>query len=314
MGRRGLYGCCFSMILSVTGVARAAALSDQVFVVWDFYNNAAWRAANRGDIPEATHRFKLAIETLQPEWERAPGLMARSYADFAWALYKQGRAEEARPLADWALEIRLRRFGPKSEPAAQSLYELAMIELDRSHVAEAEAFLRRSVEAWEAYAGPYDVRVSYYLTELARVLLIERKLDDAESIYRRILGFPERALPPRHVFRAVSFIGLARVYRLKGEPARAVFHEKQLVSLLPNLSHADAQEVATPLSDYLTQRRSAEATEEDALLLKVSKAVVTLAHADDTDQSKPFRRVFPASKTARAPSASNRTDPRSATP
>ncbi|MDR3635036.1 MAG: tetratricopeptide repeat protein [Isosphaeraceae bacterium] len=205
--------------------------------------------------------------------------MARSDADLAWSMYKQGRTEEAEPLARWALEVRSIRCGPESEPTAQSLYELALILDARSQFPEAEALLRRSIAAWEKHLGPYDLRVTFYLTELARVLTNQRKLDQAESVYRRILGRPERALPARHPYRITSLIGLGSVYTAKGEPIRARFQNAQVLPLLETLALSDDPEVALPLSHDVGQLKQAgrivEATQlEDgarALLFQIDK-------------------------------------------
>jgi hypothetical protein len=83
----------------VPGRDPAQTVSIQRFSDWNFYNNAGWRAAYRGNLEVAARRFLLAIEVARPEAARDPRLLARSYADLAWVLYQPGRAGEADPLA-----------------------------------------------------------------------------------------------------------------------------------------------------------------------------------------------------------------------
>jgi tetratricopeptide (TPR) repeat protein len=275
---------------------RTAELSEQRFVDWSYYKNAGWRAAERGDFAEAARRFTLAADVLRPEWERAPGLMAHNYADLAWVLYQQGRANEAEPLARWALDVRVTLGGDGSEPAARSFYELALIQDARGQLPAAESLMRRAIAAWEKRLGPYDVRVTFYLTELARLLLSQRKLDEAEAVYRRILGFPERALPPKHPHRVVSLVGLGRVYTFKGEPLRARLQDEKVLPILQNLPPRDYAAVAEPLSDYISQLRQAGRAVDAGRLEDGARAVLArIGNAQDA-QIAAFRRVLTAAR------------------
>lgn len=298
----GWFAVALMVHVSAVG-AWAAELSETRFFDWSYYSSRAWQAAERGALDEAAHRFNLAIDVLRPEWERAPRLMARSYADLAWIRYRQGRFDEARPLAQWALEVRTARSGAESEFVAQSLYQLAMIEEAQARYAQSESYLRRSLAVWEKRLGRYDISVSYYLIELARILRAQHKWDEAEAIYRRVLGQPEQGLPPKHPFRVASLIGLGTIYLAKGESIRAGFQNTQLLAMLPAMRPADVLELSEPLSRYVQTLKRAGETDGASKLERAAELVLAKADTNARGQTETERRVLRAVKGVPARSA-----------
>jgi tetratricopeptide (TPR) repeat protein len=241
-----------------SGRADGQTLSMQDFSDWNYYNNAGWRAAYRGDLEEAARRFIRASEIARPVAATAPKLLARSYADLAWILYQQGRAVEAEPLALWALDVRLKQNGEDSEPAAQSFYEVALIFAAQQKCPEAETCFQRSIEIWEKRLGPSHSRLVPILNDFASLLTLQRKLDKAEAVYRRVVALPERTLPTYHHDRLISLIGLASLDLTRGEKETAEAMYDQILGVVDKMPAVELSDLSllNALRGYVAKLRS----------------------------------------------------------
>ena len=111
---------------------------------WTAYNRAGWRAIGKGWYDTAEHEFLSAIKAAKrPSLKSDLRLMARSYADYAWALQLQGRHADAEPLAKWAVATREATLESGANPVAQSLNQLATLYYETSRYREAEPLLRK---------------------------------------------------------------------------------------------------------------------------------------------------------------------------
>src|SRR3954454_11615791 len=138
------------------GPAAAQTMTAERFQDWLHYNNFGRKALDRGDLEAASKCFRMAIDFARPAVASDPQPLARSYTDLSLVLVKQGRADEAEPMAEWALKVRERRFGNESVPAAQTLHVLALIASAQQRYPRAEALLVRSLEIWEKQLAPPD--------------------------------------------------------------------------------------------------------------------------------------------------------------
>jgi tetratricopeptide (TPR) repeat protein len=258
-------------------VARAAdGMTPEAFVEWNFFNNLGWEALNRGDYEAAAKRFRHAIELARPGSETNPRLLARSYADLAIVLYKQGRSSQAEPLAEWALAVREKHFPEKSIPVAQSLYWLALIEHDQAKLTEAEGHFVRAVSCWEKVLGPDHGDVVPYRNDLALFYMSQRKYDHAEPLYQRSLDLPLKKLSADHSDRLTSLVGLANAYNAQGKHSEAERLYRKAIEKLESLPNEERRlaETLENLAAMLRQNnRTPEAESLEAQAKKVRKEV-----------------------------------------
>jgi tetratricopeptide (TPR) repeat protein len=158
---------------------------------WYYYNNAGWRALNRGNLERAAQAFRMAIQVLRPCEAQQRELMARSNADFARVLYFQKRYDEAEPLARWALAVREAEPGDRSESLTQNLVLLAQIRRAQSQPADSQTLLERAVAVQEKSLGAGHSDEAATLEELAAAYADQRKLDQAARSYGHALAIRE---------------------------------------------------------------------------------------------------------------------------
>ena len=192
---------------------------------WSAYNRAGWRALDKGYYDTAEHEFLAAIKAAKREGLDDPRLVARSYADFAWALQKQGRNAEAEPLLKWVLIAREGTLGRESLPVFQTLNQLATLYSDLGRYSEAEALLGRVIEA-QAKSPKADLREHARSQSLMGLLLAaQRRYAESESYFRNALALREKAPTPAAPEIADALTNLAWTYHIQGKDdlARPLF-------------------------------------------------------------------------------------------
>jgi tetratricopeptide (TPR) repeat protein len=167
--------------------SQAQELPFSTLTDWQHYNNTGWMALERNNLDRAAQAFRRAVEVIRPYQATEPRLMARSNADFARVLYLQKRYVEAEPLARWALMVREKQPGDRSEAFTQNLVLLAQIEHARRRSAEAEPLLKHAVEVQEKELGGGSSDLTTTLEELADVQADLGKLGDSALNYKRAL-------------------------------------------------------------------------------------------------------------------------------
>lgn len=261
------------VVMTAAAMPAAAAGPDEdremtlhEFHEWDFYNNLGWESVQKNDFAAAARRFKTAISYARIGSRKDPRLLARSYADMAFVLHRQGRNAEAEPMAKWALKVREARFREGTEPMAQILYTVAMIEIDLEKYPEAERDFVRCVSNYESVYGASSPRLAPYLNDLAFFYMTQRKYAKAEPLYGRCLAFPEKFLPANDPDRIVSLFGMGNVYYLEGQDEKAEpFYKKALEQL--DLRPTNPALHADLLENYAgLLRRTQRPAEADSLL------------------------------------------------
>lgn len=198
-GRRGWVWQAILIGFGLFGLGSPSALGDDIplraLQDWQFFNNAAWRALQRGDYNEAELRFREAIKTIEPHQRREQSLLARSYSDLARVLYHQRRYKEAEPLAKWALAVRRRQAKIKDEAIFQNLFVLSKIEVGLEHFTEAEPLLKQALAIEEKALGPQHRDLALTLDELGGVLRDEKKFKESEQVFERAMQIQSKTLP-----------------------------------------------------------------------------------------------------------------------
>ncbi|HEU4931905.1 MAG TPA: TonB family protein [Pyrinomonadaceae bacterium] len=136
-------------------------------------------------------------------------------------LFKEGKFDEAIPLAKRALEIR-ERLLPTGDPMVlTALGNLGNLYNAKGDYRAAKKSFDRLLALQEQQFGPTDVKLASTLDLLAVLHYRERNVSKAEETYQRALALRENAFGPDHVEVANSLFALAHLYRLssKYEPA-----------------------------------------------------------------------------------------------
>jgi tetratricopeptide (TPR) repeat protein len=201
---------------------------------WNAYNRAGWRAFNKGYYDTAEHEFYAAIKAAKRPSLDDPRLLARSYADYALAIQKQGRYAEAEPLEKWALTVRETLLGGDSPAYAQSLNQLATLYYELGRFAESEPLLRRAAEA-QGRAPKTDPREHSRTHSLFGLQLVaQRRYAEAEPSFLKVVQICEKWLGPSHPDTGDGLNNLAWAYHEQGkdDEARPLF-ERALKIYLP---------------------------------------------------------------------------------
>jgi tetratricopeptide (TPR) repeat protein len=216
-------------IRAIPRSAGGTAFSPDDLADWNAYNRAGWRAINKGYYDTAEHEFLAAIKMAKKAED--PRLLARSYADFAWALRKQGRLNEAEPLIKWAAETRQARLEPGSAAISQSLNQLATLYVEQGRYPEAEPVLRKAISLQDQSAKPNPLERARSSTLLAVLLVSQRRYAEAEALFVKALRAREQGQGAFHPDTAEAANNLAWVDLEQGklDDAKPLFERAQRI-------------------------------------------------------------------------------------
>ena len=185
------------------------------FSRWLSFNTRGWAAVYKNDLARAERHFRSSIEAAKAESSTDPRLLARSYADLAWVLHLTGRADQALPLARWALKVR-EAYQPDSYPYAQCLYFNAVIEADLGHPDKSAECMERALPILrEVLVG--GVELSRCRDVLAKASLDLRRFDQADGLYSENLDVPEAQIPAGDPLRMAALAGRAVAAEARGD-------------------------------------------------------------------------------------------------
>jgi tetratricopeptide (TPR) repeat protein len=201
--------------------AYSESLTGSHFGDWSVYNRAGWRAIDKGYYDTAEHEFSSAIKAAKLAGKGDLRLVARSYADYAWALQKQGRNAEAEPHAKWALIAREALLDKGAPAIAQSRNQLATLYYDLGRPADAEPLLRLSIEsqANSPRANPQELARSETLMGL--LLASQRRFAESERHFVRAITLREKALSSSSADLGDALNNLAWAYHEQGKDDQA---------------------------------------------------------------------------------------------
>ena len=165
---------------------------------WLAYNRAGWRAINKGYYDTAEHEFLAAIKAARRPSLDDARLLARSYADYAWAIQKQGRHAEAEPLARWSLTAREALMEPDAPAVAQTRNQLATLYYELGRFAEAESLLHRAIEGQAKSRKVNALEHARSQTLMGLLLVAQRRYVEAEPFFAKAVNLRDKAQGPAH--------------------------------------------------------------------------------------------------------------------
>jgi len=137
-------------------------------------------------------------------------------------LFKEGKFDEALPLAKRALEIRERLLPPVDQRVSMSLGYLGDVYMAKRDYGNARKAFERLLPLQEERLGPTDVNLAFTLDRLALLSYRDGKPAKSEELYRRSLAIREKAFGPESVQVADTLYALGQLYRVRRKYDRAL--------------------------------------------------------------------------------------------
>ena len=167
-------------------------------------------------------RYEIWVAELRAATEKDRELQeAHRLNAEALTLVRAGKYDEARPLAERALEIREKTLGPDHPDVAVTLNNLANLRRNKGDYATAEPLYQRALAIREKAFGTEHPDVAATLHTLANLHSSKGDHARAESLYQRALLIREKTLGPEHSLVAVSLSSLAILHYSKGDYDKA---------------------------------------------------------------------------------------------
>lgn len=156
-----------------------------------------------------------------------PDVQASLYSTIGLVNRNLGLYEDARPLLTRALEMRQAALGSDHPEVAESLAELAWLELRTDGYARADSLQRLAVEMWERLEGESSEEYASALVALGGIALEEGRLQEADTILNGALALQNELFEGDHVDIAETLhsIGAVHFYLRDYEPAEEYFRE-----------------------------------------------------------------------------------------
>ncbi|MCC3450425.1 MAG: tetratricopeptide repeat protein [Microcoleus sp. PH2017_40_RAT_O_B] len=178
-------------------------------------------------------------------------------------LYKQGKYDEAIPLAEQALAIRRKVLGQDHPSVATSLNNLAALYESQGRYREVEPLYRKALEMRQRLLGNEHPDVAASLNNLAALYALQGRYSEAEAFYRKALEMNKRLLGSEHPNMAASLNNLALLYDSQGRYSEAEPLFRQTLEMRQRLLGKEHPSVAISLNNlalsYTQQGRYSEA-------------------------------------------------------
>jgi len=136
-------------------------------------------------------------------------------------LHKQGKYDEAMPLAERQVAIREKILGPNDGGTAAAWINLAELYFAKKNYTEAEKLYQRILSAYEAAFGANHLNNSMIVERLALIEYLRGSFTEAETFYARALMIQERAHPEDHSDVAQAALNLGEYYRSRRAYSKA---------------------------------------------------------------------------------------------
>ncbi len=168
-----------------------------------------------GDEPSVRELVDIGRERLETELEDEPEVRADLLGTLGQVYYRLGHYNDAREAQETSIEILRQQLGPDHPHIARALNDLVAVAHAKGDHQQAESYSRDSIAMRQRLDAEADLVKSR--NNLAALLLLRGKLDEAEAIYRESLTSRREAFGDRHRNVAVSLSNLATVLLAGGD-------------------------------------------------------------------------------------------------
>lgn len=180
-------------------------------------------------------------------------------------LFKEGKFDEAIPLAKRALEIRERLLPPGDPMVLTALGNLGNLYNAKGDYSAAKKSFERLLALQEQQFGPSDVKLASTLDRLAVLYYRDRDLSKTEDTYQRALALREKTFGPDHVEVANSLFSLGHFYRLSSKYDVALDAYRRSLSIYlrtPGVNESAFERAHTGLSCLAYETRNKQLLDE----------------------------------------------------
>ena len=202
-------------------LAREKGLSESVTQFLTSFLESADSSRTQGQTLTVQEAFAVAAQRLETDLEEAPEIRA-TLLDAVGGVYRDLEFyTEARPFLEQALVLRRSSLGDQHPLVAESLHNLANLELRVKDLGKAEERMRQAI-AIQRKAFPQGHRdFARGLNNLASLLRRQDKFDQAEGFAREALAMRLRLFGPQNLEVAYTLNTLGTIRLDQGQLAEA---------------------------------------------------------------------------------------------
>lgn len=199
-------------------------------------------------------------------------------------LEKEGRYDEAIPLAERVVALVEKALGEENREVASALSFLGYLHRSKKDYARAEPPLRRALAIYEKVLGPEHYNVGTLLNNIAMLYTSRRDYARAEPLLQRSLAVYEKAFGADHPNVAKPLKNLADLYKDKADYGRAEQLFQRLLAIREKASGRESVEAAEALNDlgllYLATGDYARAESHYRRALSINQKLYGPEHAE----------------------------------
>jgi tetratricopeptide (TPR) repeat protein len=200
-------------------------------------------------------------------------------------LYQAGQLEEALLFAKRVLKLREKALGPNDLLVADSLTNVAEVDLALGKPLDAEPLLKRALSIQEKDPTSNGLLLGKTMERLAALRGAGGDVKKAEELYRRAIAAKEKALGPNHSEVALTLDSLADLYNKQKDYAQAIVLLQQVATLREKKYGKSNPEVGRSLERLACAMfRNNEKAEAE----KVEARANEILYRDQAKKSEPF--------------------------
>jgi TonB family protein len=170
--------------------------------------------------PAAAQSSQPTATPSAPEQSQDATELARLNAQVL-GLHREGKYDEALPLAERALALAETSFGGDDVRVADALANLAELRVVKKEYESAETLSRRALTIYEKKIGPDSAQAMTMSRRLTVIAFRRGNYDTAEDLSRRVVALAEAKYGADHIETARAWVNVAEVHRLRGEVKKA---------------------------------------------------------------------------------------------
>jgi TonB family protein len=137
------------------------------------------------------------------------------------SLYREGKYDEALPVAERVLALAETSFGGDDVRVADALSSLAELRVAKKEYESAETLSQRALTIYEKMIGADSPQVMRTLRRLTVISFRRGNYDTAEELSRRVVALAEANYGADHIETARAWANVAEIDRLRGEVKKA---------------------------------------------------------------------------------------------
>jgi eukaryotic-like serine/threonine-protein kinase len=186
--------------------------------------------ALRGDLESAERLIRESLEITRRF--ASPSRVANDLTDLSATLLRQGRYQEALPLAEEGLTLRRSFHGDGHTAVAHSLHTLATLLMYVGELQRAEETAREALAMRRKLLGDVHSEAAATLNQLGLILSQQGRGDEAEAAFREQLAINRATLGDLHPYVGLSLNQIGVLLARAGDNAGAAAHHEEALAIL----------------------------------------------------------------------------------